>query len=144
MAAPNYLIDTLYYTLASPNTVAFSPYLAPESPYSGITVLHMSNNQYQTDPTKKLTCTGYRLTVSGSIFPSPQYNETYSIESPVGTLVATSTYDDSGTGLPTTVPSVRFQVLSGLDHYAYATSILISYNNSVTPGTRIMQIYGYP
>ena len=143
MAQPNFLIDTLYYSLSGVNTVPFNEVIAPGSPYSGITVVHMTNSLYQMDLATRLTCTGYRLTVSGTDFPTAQYNETQTIQNANGMIVATSTYGDSGTGLPSTVPSATYQVINGSGNYAHANTMVIPFDNSVTPGKRVVQIYGY-
>ena len=139
-----YLIDTLYYSVSGVISVSFIDYVSPNSPYSGVSMNHMTNSQYQVDPLTKISFVGYRIpTSTDPSFSYPQYSETLNIVTPNGIIVSSSTYDDTGNTFQSTASGATFIVLQGSDRYAYAKKLHIDFDDTVTPGTRIVKIYGY-
>ncbi|MEI6053494.1 MAG: hypothetical protein WCQ44_12390 [Opitutaceae bacterium] len=147
---PTYLIDTLYYSLSGTLTVPFLQFLEPDSPYSGVSIVRLTNAEYQPDLTTKLSYLGYRIpTETNTGFEFAQYNETMTVltsipSNPLDMFVATTTYEDPGDFYQTTISGATFLVLNGSGKYSYAKTVQVTYDNSVTPGVRTMQVYGYP
>ena len=142
--SPTFLVDTLYYNITNNERLAFIPYLAPDSPYSGITVLHMTDANNVSDPSTMMTFVGYRvpiLTPTVSLIATAQYNETLTIKNAFGTVVASSTYSDAGSGFATTTPSETYTVLNGTGRYAYAKFLTIFFNN--VTNARVVKIFAY-
>ena len=144
MKAPTYLVETLYYTVNTTEQLTFIPVVGDNSPYSGITITHMTDANYAIVSNSMLTFTGYRIVPeneSVSKITVPQYNETITLRNENGTLTATSTYSDAGSGFATTTPSETYTVLNGSGKYAYAKYITIVFDN--TTGKRVMLVYAY-
>ena len=142
---PSYLIDTLYYTTLNTENLTFIPFLSTtDSPFSGITVTHMTSSAYVIDTTTTLTFVGYRIPISSSIksqFSSAQYNETITIQTSEGSLTATATYSDSGSGFETSGTSQTYMVNNGIGKYAYAKFITILFDNDLN--RRQVLVYAY-
>lgn len=144
LKAPTILIDTLYYTTTSTEQLTFIPYLSTNSPFSGITTTHMTDSSYVIDPTTSLTFVGYRIPITNpsvSQFDSAQYNETITMQTTQGTLTATATYSDAGSGFETTKASQSYMVNNGIGKYAYAKFITILFDNTLH--RRQVLVYAY-
>jgi hypothetical protein len=142
--SPTYLVDTLFYNINNNEDLTFIPYLTSNSPYSGISMLHMTDANNVVDKSTMMTFVGYRVPIlnpSVSLIDTAQYNETLTIKNAFGTVVASSTYSDAGTGFATSTPSETYTVLNGTGRYAYAKHLTIYFNN--VANTRIVQIFGY-
>lgn len=132
LKTPTKLIDTLYYTTTTTEQLTFVPYLSTNSPFSGITTTHMTDSSYALDTSTSLTFVGYRIPItqpSVSRFANAQYNETITMQTPEGTLSATATYSDAGSGFETTNASQSYTVTNGIGKYAYAKFITIIFDN---------------
>jgi hypothetical protein len=144
MKMPTYLVDTLYYTINTTEQLTFIPVVGDNSPYSGLTITHLTDANYALLLNTMLTFTGYRIvpeTSSVSKITVPQYNETIILRNESGTLTAASTYSDAGGGFATTTPSETYTVLNGTGKYAYAKHITIVFDNDT--GRRTVLVYAY-
>lgn len=142
--SPTFLVDTLYYNILNNEELTFIPYLAADSPYSGIAVLHMTDSNNVIDPSTMLTFLGYRVPILHpelSKIAFAQYNETITLKNKFGTLSAVSTYSDDGGGFETTTPSETYTILNGTGRYAYAKFLTIFFNSVAK--TRVVKIYSY-
>lgn len=142
--SPTFLVDTLYYNINHTEQLTFIPYLAPDSPYSGMTVTHLTDANNVLDPSTMLTFVGYRVPIlypAVSQIAAAQYNETITLKNAFGTLSAVSTYSDAGPGFETTTPSETYTVLNGTGRYAYAKFLTIFFNSVAK--TRVVKIYSY-
>ena len=141
----DYVIDTKYYSLSGILQLDFVPY-TPGSAYSGVTMLHLTNSDYTLlDPSSQITFVGYRLAANPATgWPIGKYNETITLQTPSGMVVASTTYYDPGTGFATTTPSETYTVYNGTGNYANARYLVIYFDNTVVPNTRTVKLMGYP
>jgi len=143
LKTPTILTDTLYYTVNTKEQLDFKPYTI-DSDYSGITITHMTNRNYQIDQSSLITFVGYRIKNDNkeiSKIETPFYNETITIQNNNGMLSAVATYTDKGNSFVTEKNFQTYMVLNGTDKYAYAKTITIYFNNIA--GTRIIYVNSY-
>ncbi len=136
------LIDTLYYNVkpAFINELIINTNDTSNGSFSGLTYTKMTTVRNIPILNTTLTITGYRIPPKLNINPNSYYNESYLIQNDKGSLYAIETYEDSGTGADTGVPSQKFMVLNGSGDYAYVKHIKIFYNNDQT---RKIEVYAY-
>lgn len=141
----DYVIDTKYYSLSGILQLDFVPY-TPGSSYSGVTMIHLTNSNYTLlDLSSQITFVGYRLAANPAAgWLVGQYNETITMQTPSGMVVASTTYDDLGTGFATTTSSETYMVYNGTGTYANARNLVIYFNNTVVPNARTVKLMGYP
>lgn len=141
LKTPTILTDTLYYTVNTVEQLDFIPYTTG-SDYSGITITHMTDRNFEIDLSTLITFVGYRIKNTNGNVATPLYNETITLENNNGMLSAVATYsDDNGTGFQTIKEFQTYMVLNGTDKYAYAKTITIYFNNIT--GTRRIEVNSY-
>lgn len=137
------LMDILYYTTNTTQQLDFIPYI-PNSVYSGITMTVMTNVNFSLTPNTLITFVGYRLPVN-TYLPLPQYNETITINTPLGNIIASATYTDSGTTFISTVAFQKYLVLNGDGKFINASHIIIYFDNEGQifgpPKSRKIEVY---
>jgi len=160
---PTYLIDTLYYNVGAPySTLVLIPKLPGDTAFCGINIIPLTNSAFVSTPPNKITFNSYRMpSNTEDDFIIGQYlqqlamvetvsgNMTMTVltsipSNPLDMFVATTTYEDPGDFYQTTISGATFLVLNGSGKYSYAKTVQVTYDNSVTPGVRTMQVYGYP
>lgn len=140
------LVTTLYYTTNTTEQLNFIPYI-PNSVFSGLTMTYMTtDNTFTTlDKKKLITFNGYRLVPVNNNIDDPQYNETFTITTPDGNLVATATYIDNGTSFITELDKLEYMVLNGSGIFSNAFKVIIHFDNTGdkfgTPFSRHVEIY---
>ena len=76
-----------------------------------------------------------------------QYNETITINTPNGTIVAIATYTDAGTEFISTVDSQKYLVLNSDGKYSNSSYIIIYFDNDGSkfgvPHSRHIKVYEY-
>jgi len=121
------LQNVLYYTTNNTEQVGFIPY-TQNNRYSGITITRMTDSSFNLLNNYLITFVGYRIP-AGSNLLTAQYNETVTINTPVGNIVAAATYSDSGTEFISTIDFQRYLVLNGDGIYVNSSHIIIYFDN---------------
>jgi hypothetical protein len=127
-----------YYKLGDDLTVDFIPYTG-ESNYSGISVTKLTDSKHSTYIGGEITVIGYRLNTRQP-FKKAKYNETYTLQTNKGMFVASKTYNDSGTGIDTTVPVVNYMIYNGTGIFKGKTRMNIKFHNNTIPKTRTITV----
>ena len=130
MAAPPFL----FYDLSKVNRTYLIPPQGGNTQYSGVLMTRLKdrNGNYTFD---KITSAATRIN-KGTLFAFNQRNETITLQTQYGTVVATATYPDNGVGPLTTAPFVNFFILNGSGYFKGKTTLKITYNNKLSPKTR--------
>jgi len=97
-----------YYSLDEVNTVDFIPY-TNNSNYSGISMTRLRNKNYAKYVNGQITFVGFRLNALAP-FKMAKYNETITLQTKNGMVVASQTYNDSGDSFETTLNFVEYMV----------------------------------
>lgn len=117
-----------YYKLDQVNQVDFIPYVGNDSHYSGISMTRLTDDNYNYSD-GQITFVGYRLKAAAP-FKNAKYNETITLQTKHGMLVASQTYDDSGTGFETTLDFVDYVIHTGTGRFKCKNKIRILFNNN--------------
>jgi len=127
-----------YYTLKNVNTVDFIPYVK-DSNYSGISMTKLTGPRYKQYTNGQITFVGYRLKAKKP-FNVAKYNETATLQTKDGMVVASLTYDDKGDGFATTVDSLDYMIHNGTESFAGKKIMRITFDNKSIPKKRMIEI----
>jgi hypothetical protein len=116
-----------YYTLDEQITIDFIPYVGSSSYYSGTTMSRLTDSSYSKYIDGEIGFVGYRFKPSSLFDSKPRFNETITLKTPEGMLVASQTYEDSGTTYATEVDSVNFLIHNAVGRFRGKTRVLFKY-----------------
>lgn len=126
-----------YYDLENVNTLNFISYIGSDSNYSGFSMTKLrDNNKYTSD---KISFLGYRVK-AGAPFTVGQYNETVTLQTTQGMVVASTTYADPGSGLATEIKRVHYMIHNGTGIFKNKTWLTIDFNNTSVPAKRVITV----
>jgi len=103
-----------YYALEDTVKIDFLQYAGGDSPYSGTEMIRLTDSTYSKYVSGDLQFVGYRFPQSALLDDKPRYNETITLKTPDGMLVASQTYIDSGTTSATEIDTVNYMIHNGV------------------------------
>jgi len=116
-----------YYTLEQQVEIDFVPYTGDDSFYSGTSMSRLTDSTYNNYINGDIGFVGYRFKSSGLFDDKPRFNETITLKTPDGMLVASQTYEDSGTTYATEVDCVYFMIHNGVGKFKGKTWAVFKY-----------------
>ena len=143
-----YVVKTEDGINSTGETLEFTPYVQ-QSPnlYSGMAIYSLSDATFKKN-NGTITFIGYRKNPTNSAvtgITAPLYNETITINSSLGSINATATYTDYGTGIETTIKQQEFMITATTGKYISFKRLIIYYDNdgkqTGRKGARIIEFY---
>ena len=116
-----------YYSLDEQVSIDFEPYVGESSYYSGTTMSRLTNSTYTQYINGEIGFVGYRFKPSSLFNSKPRFNETVTLKTPDGMVVASQTYEDSGTTYATEVDRVYFMIHNGAGIFRGKSWLLFNY-----------------
>ena len=120
------LVDGSYVNFTE--VLNFIPYIGSTSPFSGISITPLTDPSYTPIPHTSVTFVGYRVP-NTTIMSTPIYNETVTIVLNQSTLTASASYEDTGSGFETTLPSQEYTVTGATGLFKAINKMIIKFDN---------------